>query len=409
MQIKMAKFRWLMLAILSLLVLGGLIVNFARWSFVLTPFMTATNIIPEPEVIEPLQVYCKDVLKLMVYGQWETRNLSAAESNEMKLFNDKVRKEKKIPTNLQRPDKLCGNVTFPNVVYRALCDPNGDTPCCYNNVCTNKTQHQCTCANCYDTRRPIDAEYATWRPSDPTCQLRHLSHNEICELLDGATLYFIGDSFVRHVFTAFLLAARNNETHGAMGPRTPPELQTSCAGLYMFTEKVCRLHVDSDTTVCNERVKVKLVDDYRLDSVAAAVHTAIINLSNVSRSIVFMSFGIHDHFEVEKVRQKLLLSLLHKMNSSSSSNPKLVWLAYHSSGLLTSPHHYPWQTPENTLRYNHVISEFLSAWHVPVFDSFNLTDGTASFDGGHYGLGINRVKVQILLNYILELREKKLW
>ncbi|PVD36284.1 hypothetical protein C0Q70_03262 [Pomacea canaliculata] len=400
--------------------------------------MTATNIIPEPEVIEPLQVYCKDVLKLMVYGQWETRNLSAAESNEMKLFNDQlsyrssstlswrnglgddtknnskqeellvVRKEKTIPTNLQRPDKLCGNVTFPKIPFRALCDPNGDTPCCYNNVCANKTQHQCTCTNCYDIRRIIDAEYATWRPSDPTCQLRHLSQNEICELLDGATLYFIGDSFVRHVFTAFLLAARNNETHGAMGPRTPPKLQTSCAGLYMFTEKVCRLHVDSDTTVCNKRVKVKLVYNYKVDSAAAAV-TAVINLTNVSRSVVFMAYGIHDHFDVEKVRQKLLLPLLNKMNSSSSSNPKLVWLAYHAPGLLSSPLNYPWQKPERILQYNQVIGQFLRKWHVPIFEAFNLTDGTASFDGSHYGLGINRVKVHILLNYILELREKKLW
>ncbi|PVD36283.1 hypothetical protein C0Q70_03261 [Pomacea canaliculata] len=405
----MTKFKWIMLAILLLLVLGGLIANSARWSFALTPFMTAMNIIPEPEVIEPLQVYCKDVLKLMVYGQWETRNLSAAESNEMKLFNDQVRKEKTIPTNLQRADKLCGNVTFPKIPFRALCDPNGDTPCCYNNFCANTTQHQCTCSDCYDTRRPIDAEYATWRPSDPTCQVRHLSQNETCELLDGATLYFLGDSFVRHVFTAFLLAARNNETHGAMGPRTPPELQTSCAGLYMFTEKVCRLHVDSDTTVCNKRVKVKLVYDYKVESAAAAVHTAIINLTNVSRSIAFMAFGIHDQFEVEKVRQKLLLPLLHKMNSSSSSNPKLVWLAYHAPGLLTSTLDYPWQKPERILQYNQVMGEFLREWHVPIFEAFNLTDGIASFDGAHYGLGINRVKVQILLNYILELRVKKLW
>ncbi|PVD36281.1 hypothetical protein C0Q70_03259 [Pomacea canaliculata] len=354
-----------------------------------------------------MHVDVQDVLNCMAYGHWETRNLSPAEHSEITLFYDQIRKEKTIPTNLQRPDKLCGNVTFPNVVYRALCDPNGDTPCCYNNVCTNKTQHQCTCTDCRDTRQPIHAEYATWRPSDPTCQLRHLSHNEICELLDGATLYFIGDSFVRHVFTAFLLAARNNETHGAMAKNTPADLRSSCAGLFMFTEKVCRLHVDSDTNVCNNTAKVKLLYYYSSGS-ASSVHDAIIGLNNVNRSIVFLGMGIHDHFNEEKVQKQVLLPLLQKMNSSSMTYSKLVWMGIHSPGLLGSPN-FPYQSYEAVKRYNKFIGQFLREWHVPIFEAFNLTDGTASFDGEHYGLGVNRVKVQILLNYLLELRKKQMW
>ena len=40
-------------------------------------------------------------------------------------------------------------------------------------------------------------------------------------------------------------------------------------------------------------------------------------------------------------------------------------------------------------------------------NSFNLTDKTASFDGAHYGKGVNDEKAQILLNYIMELRKSK--
>ena len=45
---------------------------------------------------------------------------------------------------------------------------------------------------------------------------------QVCSLLQGATLYFIGDSYVRHVFTALLLAARGNELSGAIQIFAPP-------------------------------------------------------------------------------------------------------------------------------------------------------------------------------------------
>ncbi|KAL8592914.1 hypothetical protein ACOMHN_050741 [Nucella lapillus] len=53
--------------------------------------------------------------------------------------------------------------------------------------------------------------------------------------------------------------------------------------------------------------------------------------------------------------------------------------------------------------YNKAIQQFLDLHNVSMFDTFNLTDNVMSFDGTHYGYGLNVMKVNIFLHYIQEL------
>ena len=111
-----------------------------------------------------------------------------------------------------RSDKRCGNLTDGRRWFRALCDEEGDTPCCFNNVCVNKTASQCTCSACYDLRRTVVAEHATWRPADATCEtVAWLSVEEMCRLLKEWRLVLIGDSLMRHVYRALLMEVRVDE------------------------------------------------------------------------------------------------------------------------------------------------------------------------------------------------------
>lgn len=41
---------------------------------------------------------------------------------------------------------------------------------------------------------------------------------------------------------------------------------------------------------------------------------------------------------------------------------------------------------------------------IPIMEFYNLTNGVMSFDGTHYGPGVNYLKGQIFLNYLLEIR-----
>ena len=126
-----------------------------------------------------------------------------------------------MPPGNQRPDKKCGNIGWGDLNikglrwFRALCDPDGDNPCCYNNKCVNKTMEECRCTNCLDMRRPVQAEYATWQPVHPSCKPKNWTVAEVCRLLANSTLFFLGDSFVRHVYTALLLAVTGNDVTGA--------------------------------------------------------------------------------------------------------------------------------------------------------------------------------------------------
>ena len=133
--------------------------------------------------------------------------------------------EHHIPKGVQRPDKKCGNVNVGTGgmlhFFKGLCDPDGDVPCCYDYHCVNRTKEQCDCDTCQDMRKPIHAEYATWRPDDPACAPRNWTSEEICRLLHNSTIHFIGDSLVRHVFTAFLLAVRGNFESGAFRANIP--------------------------------------------------------------------------------------------------------------------------------------------------------------------------------------------
>ncbi|KAL8592913.1 hypothetical protein ACOMHN_050740 [Nucella lapillus] len=163
---------------------------------------------------------------------------------------------------MQRPDNRCGNVNVGSTgmlpYFKALCDPDGAKPCCYHHVCRNKTIQECACANCEDMRTHIQAEYATWRTVDPSCQTRSWTVEVICRLLNNATIHFIGDSLMRHFFTAFLLTARGNPQTGAFRPDVNNDLRKMCSGLYMFSEKTCRLWVDTDTTICNGSATIRM-------------------------------------------------------------------------------------------------------------------------------------------------------
>ena len=132
-----------------------------------------------------------------------------------------------MPEGLQREDRRCGNVSFVHKggfqkgSFRALCDVGGPTPCCRNNVCVASAQRHCVCPTCLDMRSRVHAEYATWRPTQRQCAPQKWSVPQICRLLENSTIYFMGDSLVRHLYTALLLLVSGNDVTGAQAKSIP--------------------------------------------------------------------------------------------------------------------------------------------------------------------------------------------
>lgn len=160
---------------------------------------------------------CPDVLRHTTQGTWRTRPLTPEEDSEIMHFLRDSNTRFRFPANYQRQDGRCGNVVYPSArQFRALCDPKGHTPCCFYNRCMNKNVSECVCEECYDIRQDAHAEYSTWVPSHPACPYRVFSSQEACDLLTGRTLHFVGDSLVRHVYTALLLVIAGDMDYGAI-------------------------------------------------------------------------------------------------------------------------------------------------------------------------------------------------
>ncbi|KAI8779357.1 hypothetical protein BgiBS90_020339 [Biomphalaria glabrata] len=90
---------------------------------------------------------------------------------------------------------------------------------------------------------------------------------------------------------------------------------------------------------------------------------------------------------------------------AQSDWPKLIWYEPHSDGLMKSPN-VPAQLGPNRIIYNNKVKDYMDQHNVSVLRFFNLTRPVVSYDGSHYGKGVNDVKLQILLNYLLEERSR---
>ncbi len=124
--------------------------------------------------------------------------------------------------------------------------------------------------------------------------------------------------------------------------------------------------------------------------------------------MLILGLGIHENYNSGKTTRTFLAPLLKFMLQTQQIWPRVLWTGPHAPGLLKTPR-IPQQNYQHVLKYNQVVNQYLDSWGIPVFDTFNLTNGVMSFDGAHYGLGLNNVKVQILLNYIQELAENGIW
>nr|KAG5711798.1 hypothetical protein BaRGS_023562 [Batillaria attramentaria] len=177
--------------------------------------------------------------------------------------------------------------------------------------------------------------------------------------------------------------------------------------MYTFFGKACIVWLDRDAMICQGRARIRYVEVFKIKN-AKDVHNAILQLRNTPRSLVFFSTGIHNDFNAGMLQRKVLLPLVHKMKSERLRRPQIVWATTHSFGLMKTPA-FSSQTSETAMKYNDQMDALMRFNRLPVFDTFNLTKGLVSYDGVHYGLGANRVKVRIFLNYLLELYLKHKW
>ncbi|CAL1548452.1 unnamed protein product, partial [Lymnaea stagnalis] len=191
-------------------------------------------------------------LDQMLDGHWVLRGHTSAELAELEVFLRRTRDFHQLPATLQRDDNKCGNLNFPNHQWhRAVCNPKGATPCCMNNSCVNQTAQECQCPECYDMRQSVHAEFATWVPNNSSCKMRQFSSEEdVCRVLQNKTIYFIGDSFMRQVYTSLLAVLRGNRARHVLRDDVSQANVDKCDKYYRYFAD-CRYYLIWDSQECN--------------------------------------------------------------------------------------------------------------------------------------------------------------
>ena len=185
-------------------------------------------------------------------------------------------------------------------------------------------------------------------------------------------------------------------------------MNDTCSGMHMFIDKICRKWLLMTARACNGSVHLHYKSHY-LTRLANSIFGDVLNLGNRSKTMVVLNLGLHESLNHRAVIRKVMSPLLSRMAARNLTWPKLLWVGVHQWGLLKSGLGYPTQSKVRVVDFNKQMGSFLDRVGVPVLDTFNLTGGVMSFDGAHFGLGVNKVKADIVLNYLLELQSKGQW
>ncbi|KAK7092474.1 hypothetical protein V1264_008212 [Littorina saxatilis] len=367
-------------------------------AFIRTPrphslIFASEKFLPPP----PSRHKCNDAITNMLIGHWD--ELDVKESDKLRMYNyyDQVLKTRGVQYGIERPDRRCGNVY--NNWYRALCHPGGPTPCCYNStVCVNSSLQKCSYPRCFDLRNQIEADLATWRAQNDACQPRKMTAAEICSLLGNASVYFIGDSLVRHLYMAFTMLAKGTEDNVFHYTNMSADLSSLCRGRLLFSNIKCRPVVLHSPVLCNGAVRTKFMELRNIGKTKQIV-TEILSLGNLSRSLVVFGIGVDDRYNANIIQQRIWKPLLQQMKSKNLTKPKIVWTTPHIIGPIKAvakdyraqfkqdfPHVYD---------FTHKMIAFLKQRSIPVLSSYNITMGVMSHDGIHHGMGVNMLREEL--------------
>ena len=78
----------------------------------------------------------------------------------------------------------------------------------------------------------------------------------------------------------------------------------------------------------------------------------------------------------------------------------MLWASRPAQGAL-KPHEFiKSQDNAHLIAFNEAMAAFSRERGVEVYDWFRLSEGAHSFDGSHYGLHVNVLNAQLLLNYL---------
>lgn len=390
---------------------------------------------PQLVHVQPLlksnQRICKNVLKVATQGTWRLNShLLTADFEARRQLDMVLRQRKGWPEFLFHGDLRCGEkfpLPRPNYVnsstslifdVQSQCDPQTNAPCCNRGTgwCGGGRSY-CNCSSCIDYRSYIPAELSDWIPKT-SCIVTNFSQSGACFLINNHLSYitFMGDSLIRHLFSSMLLILTNDVKYGALKTTISPAYRKLCQGDSQFIDSMCHVHIamrwkdiSLHPTFCPQsqplKFKMDFIEAYNIKHAPIALKIIKRQLSRKG-SVVLLGIGIHNSYNATLVLEIYLKPIVELIAKYGNGWPLLVWLTSHSAGPL-KPMHYRHQNNHAIIAYNKQMISYCLQHNITIMDTYNMTLGVHSFDGTHYGFGVNMKKAQILLNYLREKFEKQ--
>eukprot|EP00794_Sanderia_malayensis_P017695 gene17695-19463_t len=391
--------------------------------------MTATEPLlrtsfPAPKLHTP----CKNILKALPQGEWKQReNVTYKDIVAYSKVVMKMRLQKGWPPLLYHGDMRCGaKYPLPRLVHTnntqryhldipSQCDLQSEAPCCRDDIgWCGKGDEYCRCPMCTDYRTFVPAELATWKTSNG-CDIPKITTKEACNELSSrfSSATFLGDSLVRHLFTALMILLTDNVKSGGLRTDLNAKYTELCGGESQFVDSACHnklaitwndvaSHVDYCSHLKqNQRPVISFEQTHSVKQAELAIQRIKQRLRE-PQPLIVLGIGVHDSFNHTKIIDEFLSPIVQLKKVMRNNNAEFVWLSTHSAGPLKPTEFRESQGNAKIKLFNAAMKEFCSRNDIHIMDTFNLTTGIHSFDGTHYGFEINRLKVQLLLNGLRE-------
>lgn len=263
----------------------------------------------------------------------------------------------------------------------------------------------------------LDEENGLWQPEG--CTLRSYRPAEACDVLQRMghkRLLFVGDSFMRQFYLAFLRTLLDGDADGQALAPTQPWAPSSAEARGDFSRctadivavetdgaKFCRHHFARDTRqqfdadrqnrLCGGQVDLEFV--YGGVTNPADKEFPQLSSANRSATLVVMGYGIWYNFD-----STAAIPVVHdhlREIRSGFKDPMVIWHAAHARHRFDFAH----QSNEDVLQFNSEMKDWSDKFTaMKTLDFYNTTVDMHSFDGAHYGPGPNRVKSMLLLSFM---------
>jgi len=243
-----------------------------------------------------------------------------------------------------------------------------------------------------------------------------------CDVIERSKfkhIHFVGDSFVRNMFVTLLMLLSDDTERGAWSRNMREDQMVYCRHERYILYEECR---DMIRDIRQLRYPEKLCDGHQPNFTVSAKVTysgkaredfinATRDLAGKPGNLVLLGMGIHMGLKADVVISRIIEPGLqsrdkfyaNKTMPAASKWPQIIYVIPMRSGIL-KPVRYLVRQDDHTLwDFADKVSTYCRENDIPVLDFRSLTNNVHSFDGGHYGIGVNLMKNQIFLNYLSSL------